>query len=131
MRIRRILCLSAWHPTPGTVKPRKREFTPSWLVGMGTFAEHCRGGLEAWKAAAVEQAGPLCCPLVPNGAMAPRWWSLGAAGPCPPPQGSRLPLHGLQEGDVLGDEEATPATQLPQAGCLPGWGWESFSPPAS
>lgn len=26
------------------VVPSKREFTPSWLVGMGTFAEHCQGG---------------------------------------------------------------------------------------
>lgn len=82
MRIRRILCLSAWHPTPGTVKPSKREFTPSWLVGMRMFAEHCLG---------VSRPGSRCrgagrLPALPAGARWCHGSQMVEPGSCWPPR---------------------------------------------
>lgn len=119
MRVGRILYLSAWHPTWCPVNVSSQPL--GWWE-WGHSLSTARAGLEAWKPLPWSRQAPCAARWRPTVPWLPEGGAWGLLS-----RGTRLPLRGLQEGDLLGDGGASPAAQLHQAGCLPRLGWESAS----
>lgn len=128
MRIRRILYLSAWHPARC---PVNMSFHLLGWWEWGHSLSTARGGSRGLEAAAVEQAGPPHCPLVPDGAMAPRGWSLGAAAPPPPPWGTACPCVAYRKETCSGMGKPVPQPSSTKQGAASGWAGSLLSLPAS
>lgn len=125
--------MSAWHLTWCPVKLSKREFTPSRLVGMGIFAQHCQWEISRVpEAAASEDAGPPHCHLMPWLCRASREGGTWKAACAPSHREHACPCVALRKETWSGQGtcgEVVLAAWLHRSGahrCV--WVWESGQP---